>query len=153
LDEERIYDALGEKFDLPYFDNFEKTILTTYVKLNPQLDYHLVETTKNRKLSGNKKLKLTANSEEKQLCIKILEMFQNTLVNKIIDLIPPKPIYTSEKVNIYFLIVISKELDYQAIKSHILDKTAPADENFIAPFLSTQIFTYYLEQHYEIKSQ
>src|SRR5687768_11455182 len=55
LDEEKIYDALGEKFDLPYFDNFEKVLLTSYVKINPQMDYYLVEDSKKRRIQSNKK--------------------------------------------------------------------------------------------------
>ena len=82
--------------EVPYFDNFEKTILTYYAKLNPQLDYHLVEG-KSLRLQPNKKLKFTASSEEKQICIKIFDLFQSTIQSKIIKNIPEKPIFREDE--------------------------------------------------------
>ena len=41
-------------------------------------------------------------------------------------------------------------MDYEALAQKIIEKN-PKDEYFLSSFLQTQIFTYYLEQHYELQ--
>ena len=103
LDEQKIYMDVSNKPELPYFDNLEKNLLSHYVKLNTNLNYQMVETniSAKPKLARKESMKLTGNGEHKDKCLKILEIFRNTINDKIIKYIPEKPIYLKDKVNLY----------------------------------------------------
>lgn len=103
LDEEKTYMQEGDKIDLPYFDNFEKSILHHYATLNQHLDYKIVSFNVNNKNktkapTGKKKLKGAPTQEEKEACLKVLDIFKDTLFTKIVRHLPPKPILNGKVV-------------------------------------------------------
>lgn len=93
----------ANKPELPKFENFEKTLLTHYAKLNSNLNYQILDPNKSKsKQSKKTSIKLTSNEELNEKCKKILEVFKTTLEEKIINYLPPTPIYTKDNV-IYYL--------------------------------------------------
>lgn len=90
----------SNKPELPYFDNFEKTLLAHYAKLNNNLNYQIVEQNKSSKNKAVKRdsLRLTGNEEMKDKCVRILEVFRVTIEDKIISLLPGTPIRTDKNV-------------------------------------------------------
>jgi len=100
LDEEKVHvDKTVNKLDIPQLGNIEKTLLPHYAKFNADLNYNIVDFSKNKAKVPNKKtLKFAGNAEIREKCIKVLEIFKTTLEEKIIKLIPVKPIVKLDKV-------------------------------------------------------
>jgi len=142
LDEEKIYlDKNFNKLDVPQFGGFEKSLLPHYVKFNADLNYHIVDLSKNKaKAPAKKTLKFAGNPEIKEKCIKVLDVFKTALEEKIIKMVPAKPILKADK-----------ELDYAGIAENMLGRSAESDKAFLKQFFETQIFIYFLEKHFEGK--
>ena len=158
LDEEKIYmDKNFNKLDIPQFGNIEKTLLPHYAKFNADLNYKIVDLSKSKaKAQAPAKkaaLKFAGNPEVKEKCIKVLEVFKTALEERIIKLIPAKPILKPDQVNFYseirILTEFLQELDYGGIAENMLKRAAENDKPFLKQFFETQIFIYHLEKHFE----
>ena len=90
----------ANKPEIPYFNNFEKSLLSHYAKLNINLNYQIFESSKSKPKQPRRiSLKYGESAELREKCFKILELFKHTLEDRIITLTPSTPIYNSEKVN------------------------------------------------------
>lgn len=105
LDEEKVYMESSQHFELPYFDNFEKSLFAHYSKLNHSSSHQIVQlgkkTAKPSTTNKKKELKYFTDDDEKMACINILEVFKTTLQDKIIKHIPADPIF-KDKVSFSF---------------------------------------------------
>jgi len=143
LDEGKIYMEPDNNIVLPHFDNMEKSLMKNYAKLNANLNYQIVQIGKKSNMKPvarrERDMKYSASVEQKNDCMCVLETFKETLEKKILRYVPSEPIFKEKK-----------QLDYDKIEDIILHKSDKADHPFMKQFLQTQIFTYYLEQHYEL---
>lgn len=87
--------------ELPPVDSLEKSLVNAYVKVNPSLTRRLADS-KNKVVQGVKggNVRYAETPEEKNNCVKVLELFREKLKEKIIAYVPQEPIYQSEKVTI-----------------------------------------------------
>lgn len=102
LDEEKVVMEKGNKPEIPYFDNLEKSLLPHYVKLNSNLNYKIFDDKAKGKKEKRGNLKFVGTSEENEKCIKIIELFKSSIEEKIIKHIPTHPIHAGDHVNKYY---------------------------------------------------
>jgi len=143
LDEKKIYaDSQTLKdITIPVFDGFEKIIQTHYSALNPDTNYHICNfNSKTGPTSRKKKLRYYYQPEERLSATKVLEIFKNTIFEKIIRFIPPQPIYNEKR-----------QLSYSKVNETIIKNSSYADHKFLNQFVQTQTFTHFLELFYEMK--
>lgn len=151
----------------PYFDGVFEKIFQIYREFNPETKRTIefeATVSPQKKYDGfqlrssDKKYIFDANETEYRGCLSILKLFYDAIYNNIIKHIPYTPLYqmNDNKVTIISSISSSnqflfQQLDYEALMQIIIKKNQK-EEPFLSSFLTTQIFTYYLEQHYDPQS-
>eukprot|EP01016_Furgasonia_blochmanni_P006756 TRINITY_DN12711_c0_g1_i3.p1 TRINITY_DN12711_c0_g1~~TRINITY_DN12711_c0_g1_i3.p1 ORF type:complete len:298 (+),score=39.08 TRINITY_DN12711_c0_g1_i3:65-958(+) len=142
----------------PFFNGFFESVKSTYHKLNPNPSrntFKFTTTTKSdsKKNTGSKKSSQKTTGPRRSLCFKptqeeediareILRQFRDSNYKNIIRIIPKEPVFDDNNPQM---------LNYNLIEKNMVDKTI--DKNFTSRFVRTLIFTYFLEEHYELVLQ
>ena len=99
MDEEKRYIEADNNVQPLHFNNFEKNLLTHYVKFNASFATHFVDSNKAKRSPGKKEgPKFTEEPEEKERGLKVLEVFKDAIEKKILNHIPEKPILRKDNV-------------------------------------------------------
>jgi len=101
LDEEKIYMEHDGHHEIPSLESLEKSLLSSYIKINSTLVGTLTDAKKpSNRPHVPKSIKYTGNIEEQRKCLEIIKTFRKKIQEKIIDHIPEVPIYEHKKVKL-----------------------------------------------------
>lgn len=136
---------------IPSFDDFLKPLAKEYFRMNPRRNQVLASLMIKKNIDILKKLSnkelgvpslvYNPNHEESAWCSSILGLFSRAFSKFVVEKIP-KEVHLSKEDE--------RVLDLEKYQAHFLRQSrSERDRAFFQKFLKTQIFTFFLEEHYQ----